>query len=78
MNTCLEKVVFPDDRMEERLHVDTTVFVSVKFEEGRSTEEVSKFQLQFGCYCQKRIVIESLLVIMWRREILSKKLVQFL
>ena len=44
MNSGLEKVVLSDDGVEERLHVDSTVLISIEFEESGCTEEMSELQ----------------------------------
>lgn len=50
--------------MKKRLHVNATVLISIKFEEGGSAEEMSEFQLQFGGYCQEGIIVKTFLVVM--------------
>ena len=57
MDSGLEEVVLSDDGMEEGLHVDSTVLVSVEFEEGRGTEEMSELKRKFGSYCQEGVVV---------------------
>ena len=46
MDPGLEQVVFPDDRVEKRLHVDAAVLVPVEFEESGCAEEMSELQGQ--------------------------------
>jgi len=44
MDSSLEKIVLSYDGVEERLHVDSAVFISIEFQESRCTEKVSEFQ----------------------------------
>lgn len=62
--------------MEERLHVDATVLISVKFKESGGAEEVTELQGQLRSDSKEGVVVEPFLVIMRRRDILFKKLVE--
>ena len=76
MDPCLEKVVFPDDRVEEGLHVDPAVLIPIELQEGRGAEEVPEFQGELGSDCQEGVVVEPLLVVVRRRDVLLEELVQ--
>ena len=44
MDSGLEEIVFSNDRVEERLHIDASVFVSIELEEGGGGKEVSELE----------------------------------
>ena len=70
MDSCLEKIVFPDDRVEEGLHVDSAILIPIELQESGGTKEMSEFEWKFGCHCQKRIIVESFFVVMRRGYVL--------
>jgi hypothetical protein len=67
----LEEVVFADDGVEEALHVDASVLVSVELEEGGGAEEMSELEGEFGGDCEEGVVVQSFLVIVRGGEVLS-------
>jgi hypothetical protein len=75
---CLEEVVFPDDGVEEGLHVDASVLIAVEFEEGGGAEEMSEFEVEVGGDGQEGVVVESFLVVVGRREVIAQQLMQSL
>lgn len=78
MDSCLEEVVFTDYRVEKGLHVDTTVLISVKFEECRGTEEMSELKGEFGGYGEEGVVVQTFLIIMRWGDIFFEKLMELL
>lgn len=78
MDSCLEQVVFTHDRVEERLHVNPTVLISVEFQESRGAEEVTELQRQLGGDSKEGVIIETFLVIVGRRNVLLEELMELL
>lgn len=72
VNTGLEEVVLAHDGVEERLHVDAAVLVAVELEESGCTEEVPELERQLRSNGQEGVVVQSFLVIVWRRKVLSQ------
>lgn len=66
MDSSLEEVVLSDDRVEEGLHVDSTVLISIELQESRGAEEVSKLQGKLGGNGKEGVVVQAFLIIMWR------------
>lgn len=76
MDSSLEEVVLSDDRVEEGLHVDSTVLVAVELQESWGAEEVSKLQGELWGNGKEGVVVQALLVIMGRWEVLAEELVK--
>jgi hypothetical protein len=64
--------------VEERLHVNPTVLISVEFQESRGAEEVTELQRQLGGDSKEGVVIETFLVIVGRRNVLLEELMELL
>ena len=76
VDSCLKEVILPDDRVEEGLHVDATVLISVELQEGRGAEEVPELKGQLRGNCQKRVVVQTFFVVVRGRNVLLKQLMQ--
>lgn len=76
MNSCLEEIVFSNNRVEKWLHINATILIPIELQKGRSTEEMPEFQRKLWRNCQEGVIVESFLSVVRRREVFPKKLMK--